>query len=61
MQQEIQLGTSRLKPIPKNSEKKFIKVTPISNNLQLQMAIKAQNQGLANIEDTGSEDEEDDD
>lgn len=55
MQDEIKFGMSRLKPVPKNAEKKPVKVTPISNAPQMQMALKMQSQMAESSENEDDE------
>jgi hypothetical protein len=55
-QEEIKSGTIKLKPLPKNiNDKKPIKVTPLSNDPQISMAIKMKQN---NQVDESSEDDE---
>jgi hypothetical protein len=56
---EIRLGLSKLKPVPKAAiEKKPIKVTPIGSSPQMQAAMKMK--ASNNVIETSEADEDDD-
>ena len=58
IQEEIRMGV-KLKAIPKTNEKKPIKVTPLSSDPQLQMALKMQSNNNQMVETENSDGEDD--